>query len=94
MGQIYVWREGLGVIPKEDAPPRRGGGLQIVSDIEPFISPIDRSVIGGRAQKRDHMRAHGVVEVGNERIHEKRRPAYEPQGVGDDVRRAFEQLNR
>ena len=42
-------------------------GLYFIPDITPYRSPIDGSVIGGRRQHRDHMRAHDVIEVGNEK---------------------------
>lgn len=40
--------------------------LTVIQDIEPYRSPIDRSVISSRSSHRDHMREHGVVEMGNE----------------------------
>ena len=42
-------------------------GMQIIKDIEPFQNvAIDRNeIIGGRKQKRDMMRARGVVECGD-----------------------------
>ncbi len=43
-------------------------GLQIVRDIEPFRNiAVDGAVVGGRAAKREMMRRHDLVEVGNER---------------------------
>jgi hypothetical protein len=44
-------------------------GPQIVPDIEPYRSMIDGSVIDGRKRHRDHLRAHGCVEVGNDTAH-------------------------
>lgn len=35
-------------------------------DIEPYRSMADGSIIGGRAQHREHLRRHNCVEVGNE----------------------------
>jgi len=40
--------------PETDAPAVQG-------DIEPFVSPIDRSIVASRSQLRDHMGEHGVV---------------------------------
>lgn len=45
-----------------------GSGIQIVKDIEPFKSVVDGSIIGSRRDKREHMKVHGLIEVGNERI--------------------------
>jgi hypothetical protein len=44
-------------------PPKT---TQIISDIKPYISQIDGSVISSRSQHRDHLRSNGCVEVGNE----------------------------
>ncbi len=75
-------------VSEEEYRASRSGpaGVQILEDIKPFVSPIDGSVIGGRRQKRDHMRAHGVVEhedVGRpqERV--------SSNDVAQDVKRAF-----
>lgn len=48
--------------------PQKGTQLQIIRDIEPFQNvAVDNGYIGGRKQRRDMMRAHNLVEVGNER---------------------------
>lgn len=85
--QSFVYRDGK-VIPKEDARPRPG--LQIITDIAPYQSIVDRSVIGGRRQHRDHLRAHGCIEVGNEPVKPQARPDMPVGSVGEDVKRAFE----
>lgn len=65
-----------------------GGTPQIIKDIEPYRSVITREVIGGRRQHRDHLKAHGCVEIGNEKLTPK--PVYEPHGVRQDLMRAME----
>lgn len=40
----------------------------IMPDIQPYRSMIDGSMITSRSQHRAHLRAHGMVEVGNERV--------------------------
>ncbi len=54
--------------PKHLAPPLvRGRGLQIIRDSEPFLYiAVDGGYIGGRRQRRDMIRAHNLVEVGND----------------------------
>lgn len=59
-------------------------GLQIMKDIEPYKSVVDGSVIGGRKQHRDHLRARGLVEVGNENVKQTYQPP--PSPVNDIVR--------
>jgi hypothetical protein len=63
----WVFRNGR-VVPKYAGEKRtRGGGLQVIPDIEPFQNiAIDNAVIGGRRQRRDMMRAHGLIDVGTE----------------------------
>ena len=41
---------------------------QVIKDIDPYVSQIDGSVITSRSQHRDHLKAHGCVEVGNEKM--------------------------
>ena len=56
-------------------------GLQIVRDIEPFQNIAVRGeIIGGRAQKREMMREHGLIEVGNEG------PMMHPRDIADQRR--------
>jgi hypothetical protein len=38
----------------------------VMSDIQPYRSMIDGSLITSRSQHRAHLKAHGCVEVGNE----------------------------
>ena len=45
---------------------RRGKSLQVMSDIEEFVSPVDKSVIGSRSGLRNHERRHGIRQIGND----------------------------
>jgi hypothetical protein len=63
-------------------------GLQIVKDIDPYKSVVDGSVIGGRKQHRDHLKARGLVEVGNESVQQKYIP---PSNPVHDIVRAMEE---
>lgn len=78
MGQVWVYKPGhplagedgmADMVRKEHLSQYDTGGraFHIVPDIEPFTSPIDGKVVGGRRQKREHMRLHEVEEVGNEK---------------------------
>lgn len=40
----------------------------VIGDIGEYVSVVDGSVISSRSQHRDHLRAHELVEVGNERM--------------------------
>jgi len=57
----------FGFIPAHLAQPTSSGkGIMVMSDIEPFKSPIDGSIIGSRSAVREHEKAHGVRQVGND----------------------------
>ena len=45
---------------------RRGKSLQVMSDIQEFVSPIDKSVISSRSGLKDHERRHKVRQIGND----------------------------
>lgn len=38
----------------------------IIGDIDPYQSMVTGETIGGRRQHREHLRQHGMVEIGNE----------------------------
>lgn len=44
-------------------------GPQILSDLRPYRSMIDGSIVDGRKRHRDHLKAHGCVEIGNDASH-------------------------
>ena len=46
-------------------PPR---APRVSSDIQPYISQIDGSVISSRSQHRNHLKDNGCIEVGNEKM--------------------------
>lgn len=63
-------------------------GLQIIKDIDPYkaVGLPGQPIIGGRRQHKDAMRAHGMVEVGNEKVTQ----TYEaPPGLREDLKRAI-----
>lgn len=88
----WVWRDGK-LVERHLAPSRQGSGhgLQVIKDIEPFQNiAIDNGYIGGRKQRRDMMKAHGLIEIGNEKprpspreIANERRHRPDPQIVAE-----------
>ncbi len=62
----WVFRNGHLVELDLDAPlpPRRTP--YILSDIREYPSMVTGEIISSRSQHRDHLRAHGCIEVGNE----------------------------
>jgi len=85
---LIEWKPIRSSAPK---PKRRGRAFYVISDIEPYRSVIDRSIISGRRQHRDHLRAHDCIEVGNEKL-----PAFkrkELPDVREDIRTAREMVS-
>lgn len=59
-----VWNEAEGkseFIPLDEAAAKMSSGVAIHGPMEPFVSPLDGTVISDRKQYRDHMKKHGVV---------------------------------
>ena len=46
---------------KDNAP-----SFYVVKDIEPFVSPIDKSVVSSRSGLREHEKKHNVRQIGND----------------------------
>jgi hypothetical protein len=53
------------LIPKEEAHLYDHKGVMILPDIEPFVSPITGETIRGRSHLRQHMKEHGVTNIGD-----------------------------
>lgn len=51
----------------------------VMPDIQPYQSMVDGSMITSRSQHREHLKAHGCVELGNDR----RVLEAKPQGIPD-----------
>lgn len=60
--------ETLELVPAEDyvRPAPMGRGPNIQPDISPYESIITGETITSRSHHREHLRAHNMVEVGNE----------------------------
>ena len=59
--KTFHWDSKLGKLVEGPSPPRIQRSEGIIPDIEPFVSPIDKSVIGSRPQLEAHNRRHGVT---------------------------------
>lgn len=78
-------------IPIEEyvAPPPVDAPM-VMGDIPPYKSMVDGSMIGGRKQHREHLKQHGLIEVGNETKHLKPYGNYKPQGIKQDLVREMQ----
>lgn len=75
--------------------PAKHGGMQIIKDMEPYQNiSVDGKVVGGRRQHRDMLRAHGLIEVGDQAP--TRLPPEAPNrvdlGLVQDIKRAMGKL--
>lgn len=92
MRRVFVFRDGK-VLPKEEAGPHplaAKRSIAVMRDLEPFVSPVDGTVIGSRTDRRAHNKRHGVIDVGNDPAVLRPKPAYEPKGIAEDIKRAIE----
>lgn len=55
-------------VPIEEYQAPVSAGPMVMNDIKPYQSVIDGSEITSRSRHREHLRAHGCIEVGNERV--------------------------
>jgi putative FmdB family regulatory protein len=51
---------------------------QSMPDIQPYRSVIDGSLISSRSKHREHLKAHGCIEVGNEKLPPPKKPKAPP----------------
>ena len=63
MRRTWVYIDGVAYEKGVDPMPDR---VQIMREIEPYISQIDGSLITSRAKHQEHLRRHGYTEVGND----------------------------
>lgn len=78
------------LVPKDEAHLHRAvDAPYVMNDIKEYKSPLDGSIISSRSHHRQHMREHGVIEVGNEKLTRPARKTYEPRGVREDLERAL-----
>lgn len=69
----------------------------IIPDIQPYTSMIDGTQITSRSKHRAHLRAHGCIEVGNDKsiMNPQHKPMTPPPGLKEElIRVANEKLRR
>lgn len=67
-------------------------GLQLIPDVESFVSPVTNEVIGGRRQLREHNRVHDVVDRRDLVGHKFETPRLPP--VAPELARAWREQRR
>ena len=74
MKKTYVYVDGKLVEKGSDEHYDKVYGPMVIPDIQPYKSMIDGSMIMSRSVHRDHLRQHGCIEVGNEKMETKLSP--------------------
>jgi hypothetical protein len=87
MRRRYVIRNDELVELDLEAPPPPRRGPYVISDIGDYPSVITGEMITSRSQHREHLKAHGCVEVGNEMPRSTRQPL---PPVSDDLAAALQ----
>ena len=59
----WVYIDGVAYEKGVDPMPDR---VQIMPEIEPYVSQITGELITSRAKHRDHLKRHGMLEIGND----------------------------
>ena len=92
--EVYVYRNGR-LVPKHEAEPLTGHtGAYVISDtMDALRHPITGRLMDSKSQFRSVTRAHGCVEVGNERQRDTRRLSeFDKTSRINDIRRAITEL--
>jgi len=71
MKKTYIYVNGELV---EKGSKEHYDSFMVMPDISPYKSMIDGSMITSRSVHRDHLREHGCIEVGNEKMETKLPP--------------------
>lgn len=78
--KLFVYREGMGVVPIEEAPPRESFHAVHGDEIPPTWHPADSKIYTSRKGFRDTTRRFGYTEVGTELLSQRKaeKPAPKP----------------
>lgn len=80
----------LELIPKDEYYANRSeASFYVIGDIEPYQSMVDGSMIMGRRQHREHLRQHGCIEVGNEKLTPKKPTPMNREHLRRDLHQAM-----
>lgn len=98
----FIWDSAQGkMVPKEEyyySQPQ-GNAPAVLEDIKPYKSMITGELITSRSKHREHLRQHGMIEVGNEvkymhQNHERSRRESAEQSNKQLKQMVIDQVNR
>lgn len=78
----------LELIPKDEYHSRAPSGPFVMGELAPYRSMITGEMIDGRRSHREHLKQHGCIEVGNEKL----KPRTERPIPREDIRRDLHQV--
>lgn len=84
--RTWVYVNGVGIPKEEYEQHREVSAPMVMPDIKPYTSMIDGQTINSRSIHRDHLRQHGCIEIGNEKLTAK--PMTPLPGLRDQLARA------
>lgn len=91
MRRRYIYIEGEMIeVSDSTAPLPASVSHNVIPDIQPYRSMIDGSEITSRSRHRAHLKAHGCIEVGNDRsvLNPVVKPVSPPPGLKETIARA------
>lgn len=100
--ETYLWdRQLQELVPKHEYEMKQARGVkrsslpspQVMRDIQPFANiAVDGKEISSRSQKREMMKQHNLVEVGNEKPRLNRRIVRPKETVRQSIKKTMQQL--
>lgn len=91
----YLWRDGEWIEAHRAAPlnpPHARGPMIIRDQMDPIACTLDGRMFDSKSVYQRHVKEAGCEIVGNDRAWIDQQPRYEPQHVGQDVKRAIQEL--
>lgn len=72
-------------------PPGPSIAPAVMRDVDPYRSIVTREMVGGRAQHREHLKRHDLVEIGTERMAPRKPIESSSEEIVNDIKRAIAQ---
>lgn len=86
----FIWDDKQSkMIPKEEyyANHEKVEAHMIMPDIQPYKSMVTGEMIMGRSQHKQHLKQHGLIEVGNETKHLENKPKRQEANLKETIAR-------
>ena len=89
MRRRWIQIDGELVEVTPDYQPEPRADHHVMADIAPYQSVITGETIGGRRQHREHLKMHGCIEVGNEKMKPKPMREISREERREAIRKAY-----